>query len=73
MSSCEKCWLDAHYINTDDLADAYHALLAERSGVNVCTPEEQAGANAGVCPKCGRRTTHQITGACMTPNCEGRA
>lgn len=56
MSSCEKCWVDS-----EGGAD-YHRLLLERDAAKrVCTPEEQAGPDAGECPFCKRRTLHQYT------------
>lgn len=54
MSSCEKCWADS------TSAAHYHSLLKEREP-NPCTPEEQAGPDAGECPACKRRTLHQYT------------
>ena len=52
MSSCEKCWEDARGDH-----DRYQKLLARR----LCTPEEQAGPDAGECPVCHRMTLHQWT------------
>ncbi len=60
MSACEKCWRDAHWPGSD-VAVEYAKLVAAR----ICTPEEQAGPEATVCPNCGRRTLHQWTGECM--------
>lgn len=56
MSTCEKCWRDA-----GGNSDRYHELIKTR----VCTPEEQAGPDAGMCTRCGRKTLHQFTGECM--------
>ena len=66
MATCEKCWSDAH-----GSAEAYEQILRERdeSG-NPCTPEEQAGPDAGWCVRCQRRTRHQWTAECMA--CGGR-
>lgn len=52
MSSCEKCWSDAH-----GDAERYHELVKSRE----CTPEEQAGEQAFRCPHCRRLTIHMIT------------
>lgn len=59
MSTCEKCWADAHSV-----ADEYVRLLRERRD-HPCSPEEQAGPNARECPWCGRMTLHQHTGEPM--------
>ena len=72
MSSCEKCWRDSRW--SDRFWDGkepspYRKLLAERVGEDACTPEEQAGPDAGVCPKCKRQCLHQITGECMNREC----
>ncbi len=64
MSSCEKCWRDAHHEPGDCVPDAYARLMLERKS-NPCTPEEQAGTDASRCPKCKRMTLHQHTGECM--------
>lgn len=60
MSTCEKCWADTGG------GPEYFALLEER-GTNgpLCTPEEQAGPDAGECPACKRKTIHQYTGQPM--------
>lgn len=63
MASCEKCWEDA-----GGNATRYSHLIATRR----CTPEEQAGRRAMECPKCGRRTVHQIVNVCMVPECDYR-
>ena len=63
MPSCERCWSDA-----GGDADLYAELLIERRD-DPCSPEDQAGPGAGVCPDCGRRTVHQyVAGFCM--NCQ---
>jgi len=67
MSSCEKCWADAYreeVSGNECQPDAYHRLLFERRECH-CTPEQQAGPDAGVCTKCGRQTLHQHTGEPM--------
>ena len=63
MSACEKCWADANHdsLGGGSQTEAYHRLLRERQ----CTPEEQAGPDATVCPHCQTRTRHQVTGQCM--------
>jgi len=60
MSSCEKCWADSGG------GAEYSALLKEREAAGLyCTPEEQAGPDAGECPACKRKTLHQHTGEPM--------
>ena len=56
MSSCEKCWSESR------MHDNYHELIKKIPG---CTPEEQAGPFATVCPKCKRKTLHQMTRQCI--------
>ncbi len=63
MPSCEKCWADA-YGNPV----RYSRLIKERKD-NKCSPEEQAGEYASICPKCNRRTIHQYANICMNPDC----
>ena len=55
MSSCEKCWSQSR------MYDNYSELVKSSN----CTPEEQAGPGASLCPKCQRKTIHQYTGECM--------
>jgi len=67
MACCEQCWSDAHGLARErpgDVVEHYYRLLAERKS-NPCTPEEQAGPDATVCQRCGRRTLHQYTRDCM--------
>ena len=69
MASCEKCWSDSFtltYGTSEDRVEKYHQLIKERN----CSPEDQAGSDAELCPKCGRNTIHQITGDCMNFDCE---
>ena len=64
MASCEKCWNDSFtitYGTGEDRVEKYQQLIRERN----CTPEEQAGNDAQLCPNCQRWTIHQITGDCM--------
>ena len=67
MASCEKCWRDAynkHWLNPEKgQVEYYHELLEKRKD-NPCTPEQQAGEDADNCPKCGRKTLHQIIRHC---------
>jgi len=56
MSSCEKCWRDSHG-GFGDQVERYQQFLLERN----CTPEQQAGSDAGECPACNRNTLHQVT------------
>lgn len=60
MSSCEKCWRDAHTGSGRDIGDEYYRLMKERKG-GPCTPEQQAGPDAEECPECKRMTLHQHT------------
>lgn len=69
MSSCEKCWRDAQSNAAGCVSDEYHRLIRERAD-HPCTPEEQAGPDAGECFECKRRTLHQITKQCMA-GCRG--
>ena len=64
MSACEKCWRDA-----GGNSILYKTLMASRN----CTPRQQAGPNAKVCPTCGKKTLHQHTGECMNPVCPPRS
>ena len=65
MSCCEKCWSDAHRGPQFSVAEEYGKLIEERKD-NPCSPEEQAGPEAGVCPKCKRKTLHQhVKDVCM--------
>lgn len=64
MSACEKCWREAHRGEQFSVADEYARLIDERRA-HPCTPEEQAGPEAKVCPHCGTRTVHQYTDECM--------
>lgn len=70
MSSCEKCWADAHRGPEYSVAEEYQRLMEERKDT-PCTPEQQAGPDAGECPLCRRTTMHQHTGepmcGCTTP------
>lgn len=59
MSSCEKCWHDAQAVNLP-----YSVVVMQRR-LDPCSPEEQAGAQAGKCPTCERMTLHQHTDECM--------
>lgn len=56
MSTCEKCWAE-----TGGGAEYRELLLTREAAGRVCTPEEQAGPDAGECPTCKRRTLHQYT------------
>lgn len=56
MASCEKCWRDSA---GDPLR--YAVLVNERD----CSPEDQAGYGAQMCPHCGRRAVHQYCHICM--------
>ncbi len=64
MSTCEKCWSDAHRGPQFDVADEYARLMSERKD-SPCTAEEQAGPDAKECSVCHRMTLHQTTGEPM--------
>jgi hypothetical protein len=64
MSSCEKCWASA-YDPYGDQGVHYRARVM----THRCTPEEQAGPDAGWCPDCGRMSLHQYTKECMNLEC----
>ena len=69
MAACEKCWKDAYTLSRIkgiSQASCYQELLAKRAD-NPCTPEQQAGEDALVCPSCGRKTIHQYANYCT--NC----
>lgn len=61
MSSCERCWNDAHRGDQFSVAEEYSRLIDERR----CTPEQQAGPDASYCHVCGRVAIHQYTAECM--------
>ena len=69
MASCEKCWADAYKRSRiypeKCQAEHYRDLIKEREN-NPCTPEEQAGNDATICPKCKRKSVHQIINVCMS-------
>lgn len=70
MASCEKCWGDAYmriYSNPSKSQSEHYGDLIHERKENQCTPEEQAGSDAKMCPKCERTAIHQIIGRCM--NC----
>ncbi len=56
MATCEKCWRDS-----GGDVDQYAYLVNK----NECTPEEQAGEDAVMCPKCNRFTMHQHCHFCV--------
>jgi len=74
MASCEKCWGDAytrtHTNPMKSQTEHYQELINERKD-NPCTPEQQAGHDATVCKKCGRKSVHQYVRVCM--NCGAEA
>lgn len=66
MAACEKCWADSFrmsYSTSKDRCELYEELVKTRN----CTPEQQAGPDAKICPKCKRKAVHQVVGCCM--NC----
>ena len=67
MASFEKFWNDSsgHY-----RSNAYSNLVAEREATEcICTPEQQAGADADTCMACNRKTMHIFCGVRMNPDC----
>lgn len=65
MSTCEKCWSDAHLMGGgESVADNYSRLIHQRKGA-PCSPEQQAGEGAKKCAECGRAAVHVYTGECM--------
>jgi hypothetical protein len=67
VSMCEKCWSDAgreSFFRGTNKSDEYSRIMDEREK-KPCTPEQQAGPDAQVCPECYRWTIHQHTGECM--------
>lgn len=52
--------MDAYH-SGESQADAYEKLVA----AHPCSPEDQAGEDAKVCPACDRRTVHQYAHVCM--------
>ena len=64
MASCEKCWNDSR----GQGAGEYARLIATRN----CTPEQQAGEGADVCPACNRHTMHIYCDVCMNPDCSSK-
>jgi hypothetical protein len=69
MPCCEKCWSDSQVPYAKH--DAYSKLVHERNATgHRCTPEQQAGRDAGMCPHCKRYSMHQhVRGVCMNENC----
>lgn len=62
LPTCEKCWSDASGIKSK-----YNELLEQREREkNTCSPEDQAGPNAKLCPTCKRKTCHQLYHICMS-------
>jgi hypothetical protein len=65
MPSCEKCWRDA---GGDPREYAVLVESRNRPG-KECSPEEQAGTEATMCPFCLRRTVHMYSQVCMVTDC----
>ena len=64
MVSCERCWGVARgraWLNNTEQSEEYRQLIL----VNDCTPEQQAGEEATVCPECKTKTVHQHTKRCI--------
>ena len=69
MPSCEKCWIDAR-----GDAEQYERILTQRNTNSMeCTPEQQAGPDAGQCPFCLRKTMHMYSDVCMVKACGDNA
>jgi hypothetical protein len=63
MATCENCW------NRSGGQENIYMHLIEKHKNSPCTPEEQAGEGADICPKCNRKSMHQYTKTCMNPDC----
>jgi len=64
MVSCERCWERSHIIAREmgeEQTEAYRRLVRTKD----CTPEQQAGPEAGECGKCKTHTVHQHTRQCI--------
>ena len=71
MPSCEKCWNDSRGHHRDA---SYTKLVKERDETgHTCTPEQQAGEGADICPKCNRATVHIYCHVCMNPDCDSQS
>ncbi len=69
MASCEHCWGMAYRMSMDNdksQAENYSVLIDK----NNCTPEQQAGDGAGICPLCRRKTVHVYCKVCMVVGCD---
>jgi len=69
MPACEKCWGQSYLqsrLTGEDRVELYSKLIDK----NNCTPEEQAGEDANVCPDCNRKTMHIYVKTCMNPECK---
>lgn len=74
MPSCEKCWADSAHDRMLGRDDSYRSLMAAREAAGtICTAEEQAGVDAGLCKFCDRRTVHQHAKVCMACGFDDKA
>ena len=65
MASCERCWADAFGMSfgtSKSQPEIYGELIKTRN----CSAEQQAGPEAGICPKCKRKAVHQAINQCMS-------
>ena len=60
MTACERCWSQS---------GGDSERYAELVKTNDCTPEQEAGRHAGLCPECERYTLHQYVKICMNSEC----
>jgi len=67
FGACMKCWKECG--QDQDKYDKMMAAKRTQGPVAFCTPEEQAGPEAGQCPWCGHQTIHEKCGVCMNPDC----
>lgn len=69
---CEKCWNDAFKKSQESHLSQpeWYSILMQQRNNNPCTPEQQAGVDAKLCPVCKKRTIHPYTKMCMNPNCK---
>ena len=64
MPACERCWAESR---RPFATETYEELVK----INNCTPEQQAGPDAGICSTCGRKTIHQYARDwCMACDCQ---
>ena len=68
MPICEKCWKDS-FIESRDSGGGTWTIHKRLHDERNCTPEEQAGENAPICPVCERRAVHYEDRQCVACGC----